>query len=75
MPTDPLYFAALSSASVAITQILKGFGLPSKVAGTTAMLLGVLLYTVGTMYPQVNVLLIGLAGAGVYTLAQKVGSD
>lgn len=69
------YFAALSAASVAVTEALKSFGLPGKVAGTTAMLVGVLLYVLGRVNPDVNVILIGLAGAGVYTLAQKFGGD
>ncbi len=71
---DPVVLsAARVAAVVALVQIAKTFGLSAQYAAVTAGVLGAALYLLGEAFPALNGALIGLAAAGIYTLASEVG--
>ena len=71
---DPVALnAARIAAVIGLTQIAKALGLPTQYAAVTAGVLGAILYVAGEAFPPVNVVILGLAGAGIYTLASEIG--
>ena len=70
---DPALIAARAAAVIALVQIAKSFGLPTNYAAVVAGVIGAALYVAGEAWPALNPMLLGLAAAGIYTLASEIG--